>query len=129
MDIDQFLLKAEQICRERGARLTELRKRVLELVARAGEPVGAYALLDMLKEDDNASRKAAPPTIYRALDFLLQHGLVHRIASHNTYIVCDHPGHRHAGLFFVCSNCGSVVELDSHKTDPRCIRNCSRTRL
>lgn len=115
MNVEGYLKQAEDICRQRGARFTELRRRVLELIARAGKPLGAYALLDELKADDaEANRKAAPPTVYRALDFLLQHGLVHRIASHNTYIICDHPGHRHAGLFLVCSECGAVAELDSH---------------
>ena len=115
MNTDDYLNKAEDICYHRSARFTALRRRVLELVGEAGQPVGAYAVLDLLKADDEeASRKAAPPTVYRALDFLLQHGLIHRIASHNTYIVCDHPGHKHGGLFLVCSQCGSVKELESH---------------
>lgn len=115
MNIDEYLQKAEDICYQRGARFTALRRRVLELVLEAGKPLGAYAVLDLLKADDEeANRKAAPPTVYRALDFLLQHGLIHRIASHNTYIVCDHPGHQHGGLFLVCSKCGSVQELESH---------------
>ena len=116
MNIDDYLKKAEDICFHCNARFTTLRRRVLELVVEAGKPVGAYAVLDLLKADDEeASRKAAPPTVYRALDFLLQHGLIHRIASHNTYIVCDHPGHKHSGLFLVCTECGAANELESHR--------------
>lgn len=115
MNTSEYLKQAEDVCYQRSARFTALRRRVLELVLEAGKPVGAYTILDMLKADDEeANRKAAPPTVYRALDFLLQHGLVHRIVSHNTYIVCDHPGHQHAGLFLVCSQCGDVAELESH---------------
>lgn len=114
MNVEAYLKRADDLCRHRSARFTELRRRVLELIASADTPLGAYALLDQLKaDDDRAQRKAAPPTVYRALDFLLEHGLVHRIASHNTYIVCDHPGHRHDGLFLVCSECGSVQELEA----------------
>lgn len=116
MNTADYLKRAEDICYQRSARFTALRRRVLELVLNAGKPVGAYAILDLLKADDEeANRKAAPPTVYRALDFLLQHGLIHRIASHNTYIVCDHPGHQHGGLFLVCSECGIVSELDNHE--------------
>ncbi len=115
MNTDDYLHKAEAICYQRSARFTALRRRVLQLVLEAGQPLGAYAVLDLLKADDKeANRKAAPPTVYRALDFLQQHGLIHRIASHNTYIVCDHPGHHHGGLFLVCSQCGTASETASH---------------
>ncbi|EDY87248.1 Fe2+/Zn2+ uptake regulation protein [gamma proteobacterium HTCC5015] len=114
MNVEAYLKRADDLCRQRGARFTPLRRRVLELIASTDKPLGAYALLDLLKEDDaQAQRKAAPPTVYRALDFLLEHGLVHRIASYNTYIICDHPGHRHDGLFLLCSDCGAVSELEA----------------
>src|SRR3954453_3718975 len=79
---------AERLCARRGARLTELRRRVLELIWRSHEPIGAYALLDRLGRERG---RVAPPTVYRALEFLIAHGLVHRIASLNAFIGCVHP--------------------------------------
>lgn len=106
--IEHFLHQAEQLCAERKQRFTELRKQVLELVCRSSQPVGAYTLLDDLRE---RGRSAAPPTVYRALDFLQQQGLVHRLATNNTYLACAHPQTRHEGLFLVCSQCGHTQEV------------------
>ena len=103
-----LLQQAELLCAQRKQRFTELRRRVLELVCRNQQPVGAYALLDDLRTE---GRSAAPPTIYRALDFLQQQGLVHRIATNNTYIACAHPQHSHEGVFLVCSACGHTQEM------------------
>jgi Fur family zinc uptake transcriptional regulator len=110
---------AERLCARRGARLTEIRRRVLELVWRSHQPVGAYAILERLARE---RRSVAPPTVYRALDFLMAHGLVHRIASLNAYIGCAHPDRHHIGQFLVCSACGSTAELDDARID-RAIRS------
>lgn len=106
--VQHFLRQAEQLCAERKQRFTDLRKQVLELVCRYSQPVGAYTLLDDLREE---GRSAAPPTIYRALDFLQQQGLVHRLASNNTYLACAHPQVHHEGLFLVCRACGHTQEI------------------
>lgn len=100
---------AEAECRRRGARLTEVRRRVLELVWTSHQPVGAYALLERLGQE---GFPAAPPTVYRALDFLLAHGLVHRIERLNAFVGCSHPGAPHAGQFLLCLDCGAAAELD-----------------
>ncbi len=100
---------AQAICGARGARLTPLRRRVLELVWASHRPVGAYAVLDALGRRGGAG---APPTVYRALEFLLAHGLIHRIESQNAYVGCCQPGERHAGQFLICSSCGNAAELD-----------------
>lgn len=107
--IDGALAAAEERCRRRGAKLTELRRRVLELVWQGHEPVGAYALLDALRAE---GRAAAPPTVYRALDFLLSHGLIHRIEKANAFIGCPRPDDPHAGQFLMCVDCGTVIEMD-----------------
>lgn len=107
--IDRALQAAEQICAHQNLRLTVLRRRVLELVWQSHEPLGAYDILAVLSEEDG--RRAAPPTVYRALDFLLEHGLVHRIASLNAFIGCPHPEQVHQGQFLICRNCRSVTEL------------------
>lgn len=103
--IAQALAAAEEECRRRGARLTDIRRRVLELVWRSHAPIGAYALLEALG-------KAAPPTVYRALDFLLAHGLIHRIEKLNAFVGCAHPGHAQAGQFLLCRQCGGAAELN-----------------
>lgn len=109
--IDEALQAAETICTETGSRLTPLRRRVLEMVWQSHEPVGAYDLLDRLREERH---RAAPPTVYRALDFLLAHGLIHRIESLNAYVGCGEPRTDHGGQFLICGHCGSVAELDDH---------------
>ena len=90
--IETALGDAESVCIERGVRLTVLRKRVLEIVWQSHRPLGAYAILDVLAAD---GRRAAPPTVYRALDFLQENGLVHRIASMNAFVGCPMPDRRH----------------------------------
>lgn len=99
---------AERLCALRGVRLTPLRRRVLELVWRSHEPVGAYAILTALRSE---ARKAAPPTVYRALEFLTEQGLVHRIESRNAYVGCADPEHGHASQFLICGRCGAAAEL------------------
>lgn len=103
-----FLDQAAALCDKRNLRFTQLRKLVLELVCKAEQPVGAYQLLDELRE---CGRSAAPPTVYRALDFLLEQGLVHRLATNNTYLACAHPQHPHAAVFLVCGSCGHTQEV------------------
>lgn len=110
--VSTALNSAEAVCGKAGERLTPLRKRVLELVWDSHKPVGAYALLDKLKED---GRGAAPPTIYRALEFLLACGLIHRIESLNAYVGCSHPGENHVTQFLICRACGTAAELDDRR--------------
>jgi Fur family zinc uptake transcriptional regulator len=106
------LREAEEGCLRRGAQLTPLRRRVLEMVLEADQPVGAYALLDRLRAERPG---AAPPTVYRALDFLLAQGLIHRIERLNAFIPCVEAGHghdhEHPHQFLICRNCGRTAEL------------------
>lgn len=107
-NLDDALMQASELCAERGVRLTEQRRRVLELVWRADRPLGAY---DILAAIQAAQPKAAPPTVYRALDFLLGQGLIHKLQSLHAYVGCAHPGAPHAGQFLICTACGDVTEL------------------
>jgi Fur family transcriptional regulator, zinc uptake regulator len=118
--VEEALDRAEALCRTQGARLTELRRAVLELVWRGHEPVGAYALLAALRKTHPG---AEPPTIYRALDFLAAHGLIHRIESLNAYIGCTHPEEPHASQFLICAKCSAAAEID----DPSVARALSRS--
>lgn len=103
------LARAETVCGARRARLTPTRRRVLELVWQAHRPVLAYDLLERLRAEHP---RAAPPTVYRALEFLQSHGLVHRIESLNAYVGCADPAHPHSGQFLICDQCRAVAELD-----------------
>lgn len=106
--VSQALADARAVCHEKNARLTPTRERVLELIWQSHKPLGAY---DVLAELAAEGHNAAPPTVYRALDFLRQHGLVHRIASLNAFIGCAHIGEHHTGMFLICQSCGNVLEL------------------
>ena len=117
------LLEAEAYCRREGLRLTALRRRVLELVWADHQPVGAYTLLEQLVAE---GRKAAPPTVYRSLDFLLEHGLIHRIASLNAYVGCNHPGREHEAQFFICVGCGQAAEIGDPSVESAIARDARR---
>jgi len=108
--VDSALDRAAALCRARGARLTDQRRRILEMVWASHAPVGAYALLERLAA---SGRQAAPPTVYRALDFLVDQGLVHRVESQNAYVGCPQPERPHDALFMLCESCGTAAELAS----------------
>ncbi|AOY89590.1 Fur family transcriptional regulator [Marinobacter salinus] len=106
--VTRAIADARSICQQHNARLTPTRERVLELIWQSHKPLGAYDVLAGLAEDGH---NAAPPTVYRALDFLQQQGLVHRIASLNAFIGCTHAGETHTGMFLICRACRNVLEL------------------
>lgn len=106
--VDQALEAAEAVCRERGLRLTALRRRVLRLVWSSHKPVGAYDILESLGRD---GKRAAPPTVYRALEFLIEANLVHRLDSLNAFIGCPDPSSPHSGQFLICRQCRTVAEM------------------
>lgn len=107
--IAEALNAAVESCLLEGHRLTPMRKRVLELVWSSHGPVKAYDILDVIRHE---KRGAAPPTVYRALDFLQKQGFVHKIESLNAYIGCGAPGHEGTGQLLICRDCGEVAELD-----------------
>lgn len=109
-DGDAFVQEVERACEQRGLRLTPIRAHALRLIADAGRPVKAYELLDQMKATHDA---AAPPTVYRALDFLMEHGFIHKLASINAFVGCHHPGAaQHAVPFLICDRCQSATELE-----------------
>jgi Fur family zinc uptake transcriptional regulator len=108
--IKQALNHARTLCRARNQRLTPIRELVLKLVWQSHKPLGAYEILPALAE---AGFNSAPPTVYRALDFLQEQGLVHRIALLNAFIGCPHPGEQHQGCFLICRHCNTAIEADS----------------
>lgn len=108
--VDEALAAAAALCQSRGVRLTALRRQVLALIWRRHRPVGAYDLLDQLQSERETA--ARPATVYRALAFLVEHGLVHRIESRNGYVGCSLPGIAHPGHFLICKACGQAAEID-----------------
>ncbi|TKI04399.1 zinc uptake transcriptional repressor Zur [Martelella alba] len=108
MDKSQLLSQAEQLCEQRNVRLTPQRLEVLRLMTQQEGAISAYDLLDLLRASEP---QAKPPTIYRALDFLMEQGFIHRVESTNSFVLCHHfeePSHTSA--FFICDECGQVIE-------------------
>lgn len=107
---------AERHCATEGLRLTPTRRRVLELIWQGHRPRGAYELLEQLAADGH---KPSPPTVYRALDFLLAHGLIHRVSSRNAFVGCSRPGGAHVAQIFICDRCGVTLEQADAAVDRR----------
>lgn len=104
---EQMLMAARKICEEKGRRFTPLREHVFSLVTHEQGPIKAYDLLGKLKPELGSPK---PPTVYRALDFLAELGLVHRIEALNAYVACDHSSAGHVAEFFICEACKSLQE-------------------
>lgn len=100
-DIEDYLSK-------RGVRFTDQRRMVFDIIRKSKKPITAYEILGKLK---GKHENPQPPTVYRAIDFLIEHGLVHKIESLNAFVSC-HAGHNHAGSqFMICDDCGDVEEV------------------
>jgi len=111
-DTAAFLAGAEDIAEAHGQRMTPIRRKVLQLLIEAREPAKAYDLLSQL----DGEGAAKPPTIYRALGFLQELGLAHKIESLNAYVACGHASHSHSAIFLICETCGRAEELHSVAT-------------
>jgi Fur family zinc uptake transcriptional regulator len=105
------LALAARLCDARGAQFTELRRRLLEMLWEAHQPLGAYEALRRL--EGVWGRKIMPTTVYRGLDFLLEQGFAARIESRNAYVPCAHPDHPHTSMFFVCDQCSVSIEVEN----------------
>lgn len=109
--LEARLQSARETVENRGDRFTPLREHVLELIMTDGGAVKAYDLLDRLRPDLGSPK---PPTVYRALDFLSKHGLIHRVEALNAFIACDHSHKGHLAEFFICEKCQAVEERHAH---------------
>ena len=101
------LARAEAVAAERGARLTPVRRRVLEILLEAHRAMGAYEVLDRLAAEGFGNQ---PPVAYRALEFLVEHGLAHRVRRLNAFAACMHPGEDDSPVFLICKSCDAVAE-------------------
>jgi Fur family zinc uptake transcriptional regulator len=124
--ITKRLDMAKAQCQQQGVRFTALRQQIYELILQADKPVGAYDLITELQQvrsqhqtelsandKKTQSKNVAPPTIYRSLEFLLEQGLIHQLASINAYIPCCHPRLQHTAAFLICTTCQGVQECSS----------------
>ena len=103
------MVEIEKHCHKKNLQFTPLRRRVFEYLLRDHKPLGAYEILDLLREDGLAS---TPPIAYRVLDFLMKQGFVHMIQGLNAFVACSHPGSSHSPAFMICRKCEKVAELD-----------------
>ena len=108
--VSEALAAAEARCAADGLRFTPVRRKVLEILLQDHRALGAYTLLDRLREDGFGSQ---PPVAYRALDFLVANGLAHKIERLNSFIACVHPSHSHTPAFMICRLCDAVAETQS----------------
>lgn len=121
--VAEALNAADAVCRARDAKLTELRRDILELLLTAAKPLSAYKLLE--RYEKSYGRKLGPPTMYRALDFLMEFGLVSRIESRNAFVPCAQPGSPRHGVFFVCNQCSTSVEVENRSVEELIESNAS----
>jgi Fur family zinc uptake transcriptional regulator len=102
--------QVRQACARRGLQLTPSRAGVVAIISQSAAPLGAYAIIEALAKREG--KPIAPPTVYRALDFLMEHGFLHRIESRNVFAPCAHFGHAHQGVMLSCEKCGRSLEIE-----------------
>jgi len=107
--------QVESVCARQGLHLTPLRQRVLTILSESSAPLGAYAIIEQLSRREG--KLIAPPTVYRTLEFLLDHGFVYKIESRNAYAPCQHLGHAHHGVLLLCDKCGRSDEIEDKGLD------------
>lgn len=112
--MENSIQEAEHYCQENGLNFTPVRRKVLEILLQKNTAIGAYEILDLLRE---AGFKNQPPVAYRALDFLVQNGFAHKIEQLNSFIGCTHPGKDHSPAFMICRKCDSVSEEEALTRD------------
>jgi Fur family transcriptional regulator, zinc uptake regulator len=110
-----WLGQVERACARDSLHLTPLRRQVLAILSESSAPLGAYAIIDQLSRREG--KPIAPPTVYRTLEFFLDHGFVYKIESRNAYAPCEHLGHAHHGALLLCEKCGRSDEIEDVKLD------------
>ena len=115
-DPANWAARVQLSCLRQGFQLTPLRRQVLDIFSDSVAPLGAYAILEELSRREG--KQVAPPTVYRTLEFFLDHGFVHKIETLNAFAPCEHLGHAHHGMLLICESCGRSEEVE----DPAALR-------
>lgn len=123
--VNAALAQALQVCANRGARMTPTREAVLKLLWHSHQPLGAYQLKEQLSA--LSGKAIAPPTVYRALEFLIDVGLIHQIPSINAYVGCPFPNSDHSNVFLICDNCNSVAEIADQQINQLFVDRTNKT--
>jgi len=110
---DDAIKQIEKYFVKKNIQFTPLRRKVFEILIRDHKPLGAYEVLEALGQEGFSS---SPPIAYRVLDFLMEHGFVHKIQGLNAFIACSHPNHSHSPAFVICRKCEKVAEIDEKKS-------------
>ena len=113
--INAALDRAHEICENADVRLTSTREAILKLLWQSHQPLGAYQLQQQLTKVTD--KPVAPPTIYRAIEFLSSLGLVHRIPSLNAFVGCPFPNSEHSNIFLICESCKTVAEIADNRVN------------
>jgi Fur family zinc uptake transcriptional regulator len=122
--IAETVESVDAACRAASLQFTPVRKRVLEILLEEHRALGAYEVLDRLREEGLGSQ---PPVAYRALDFLTKHGFVHKVERLNAFIACTHPTEKHTPAFLICRMCSAVAEAETDITHGRLARVAATT--
>jgi Fur family zinc uptake transcriptional regulator len=122
-DTQRVLERLERTCRVRGQRVTRQRRAVLQVLLAEGGALTAYELLDRLRRSGGRSTPAA---VYRALEFWMDSGLVHRMDSTRSFVLCEHPEGPHPGQLLICRQCGTVIEAEDKAVSEAASRLGSR---
>ena len=121
VDLENWTGQVQAACARQGLHMTPLRLSVLSILAENPAPLGAYAIIEELSKRER--KPIAPPTVYRTLEFFLEHGFLHKIESRNAYTRCEHLGHAHQGVLLLCEKCGRSDEIE----DPAISKALQRT--
>ena len=113
---DDAIKQIENYFIKKKLQFTPLRRKVFEILLRDHKPLGAYEILHTLGKEGHSS---SPPIAYRVLDFLIEHGFVHKIQGLNAFIACSNPYHSHSPAFVICRKCEKVAEIDETKSGVR----------
>ena len=111
--ISEAVARADEYCRDAGLQFTPVRRRVLEILLAEHRAIGAYDILDRLRDEGLGSQ---PPVAYRALDFLVDNGFAHKVEKLNAFVACGHSGQEHTPAFLICRKCAAVAETN---TEPK----------
>lgn len=125
--IDAALNKARNVCDDSNVRLTPIREAVFCTIWASHRPLGAYDIVDKMTLNPQTGKRIKAPTVYRAIEFLLEQGLIHRIASLNAYIGCPFPGNFHNDFFLICRSCGVTAVCSTDQLNATITKTAERT--